>query len=67
MELSASISRRSPVRLHQSQPLGTDNSFVFMVLLRGLQYLSRAFPYYINIGTEFKSSLQQLDFTECNM
>ena len=67
MELSASVSRHSPVRVHRSQPLGMDNPFVFMVLLRGLQCLSRAFPHYINTGTEFKSTLQWLDFTECDM
>ena len=37
------------VRLLRRQPLGMDDSFVFMVLLKALHYLSAVFSYYINM------------------
>lgn len=49
MELSIFPSRHYSVRLQWNQPLGTDDSFVFMALLKGLHYLSEVFSYYINI------------------
>lgn len=37
------------VCLPRRQPLGTDDSLVFMVLLKALHYLSAVFSYYINM------------------
>lgn len=42
-------SRHRSVHQRRSQPLGTDDSLVFMVLLKGLRCLSGVFSYYINI------------------